>query len=170
MKYMKRTSLITVLITTFTVFILLSCDTGKTDQIRISDLEEKISRLEEMYKPGLHSLMNETLYRHSNLWFAGQAENWELAYYQHHELEEIFEDIVELHPEYDDEPVGLLIGSMMNPSMEDVETSIENRDPLKFRAAFTNLTRSCNTCHEATNREMITITEPEANTVRNLRF
>jgi hypothetical protein len=54
--------------------------------------------------------------------------------------------------------------------MEEVEEAIESENPVRFREAFTNLTASCNSCHEATNRQMIHIIEPDQNTVRNLRF
>jgi hypothetical protein len=160
-----------LLLATFAVFFAASCTTGSSgDAERIAELEERLERMEDLYKPGLHSLMNGTLHRHANLWFAGIAENWELALYQHHELEEVFADIEELHPDYKGEPVGALILNLTTPAMVEVEEAIEARDITRFRQAFNNLTTSCNNCHEATNREMIVITVPDQNTVRNLKF
>lgn len=169
MKYRTQsTTLAALLLGTVLVFTAGSCSDGSSDGI--NELKSEIERLEGLYKPGLHSLMNETMHRHSNLWFAGVAENWELALYQHHELEEVFEKIEELYPEYKGEPIAMLIGSMTNPAMEEVEDAIEAQNPARFREAFTNLTTSCNSCHEATNRAMLYIIEPDQNTVRNLRF
>ncbi|TVQ12341.1 MAG: hypothetical protein EA364_08940 [Balneolaceae bacterium] len=162
------TTLSSLVIVTLLVFTANSCSDGSAD--RIAELESRIEHMEDLYKPGLHSLMNETMFRHANLWFAGIAENWELAYYQHHELEEVFEDIEALHPEYHGEPIALLIGSMTKPAMDEVEEAIEAQNPVRFREAFTNLTESCNSCHVATNKQMIYIIEPDQNTVRNLRF
>ena len=161
-------TLTALLLITLFVFSASSCSDGAAD--RTDQLKSEIERLEALYKPGLHSLMNETMHRHSSLWFAGVAGNWELAYYQHHELEEIFEKIKELYPEYDGEPIATLIGTMTNPAMEEMEEAIEAQNPVRFRQAFTNLTASCNSCHESTNRQMIRIIEPDQNTIRNLRF
>jgi len=49
----------------------------------------------EPFRPGLHSLMIEMQFRHANIWFSGDAENWPLADYQLHEMEELVEDIVD---------------------------------------------------------------------------
>ncbi|MCA1803348.1 MAG: cytochrome c [Rhodothermaceae bacterium] len=169
MKYRKQSTVLTaLLLVTMLVFTANSCSDGQAGQV--DELKSEIERLEDLYKPGLHSLMNETMHRHSSLWFAGVADNWELAYYQHHELEEVFEKIEELYPEYDGEPIATLIGNMTSPAMEEVEEAIEAQNPVRFREAFTNLTASCNSCHESTNRQMIHIIEPDQNTVRNLRF
>jgi hypothetical protein len=169
MKYRTQSTTLTVLLmVTVLFFTANSCSNGSSEEI--NELKSEIERLEDLYKPGLHSLMNETMHRHSSLWFAGVAENWELALYQHHELEEVFEKIEELYPEYKGEPIAMLIGSMTNPAMEEVEEAIEAQNPVRFREAFTTLTTSCNSCHEATNREMLYIIEPDQNTIRNLRF
>lgn len=169
MKYRRlSTTLTALLLIIVLVFTANSCSNGSSEST--DELKSEIERLEDLYKPGLHSLMNETMHRHSSLWFAGLAENWELALYQHHELEEVFEKIEELYPEYKGEPIAMLIGTMTNPAMEEVEEVIEAQNPVRFREAFTNLTASCNSCHEATNREMLYIIEPDQNTIRNLRF
>jgi hypothetical protein len=168
MKYVKSSALLSIALGSVLVFASFGC--GSDESERITELERRLATMEDLYKPGLHSLMNETLHRHSNLWFAGLAENWELADYQHHELEEVFEDIEELHPEYHGEPVALLLGSMMQPSMDEVEEAIHAMSIVRFREAFTNLTNSCNSCHQATGKAMIVITEPDENMVRNLKF
>jgi hypothetical protein len=169
MNYSRQLTTLTALILlTVLFFAASSCSSGSSEGI--DELKSEIERLEDLYKPGLHSLMNETMHRHSSLWFAGLAENWELALYQHHELEEVFAKIEELYPDYKGEPIAMLIGSMTNPAMEEVEEVIVAQNPVRFREAFTNLTASCNSCHESTNRQMIHIIEPDQNTIRNLRF
>lgn len=168
MRRKKSSALLSVILSFVLFFLFTNCGSDQAD--RISELETRINQMEDRYKPGLHSLMNETLHRHSNLWFAGLAENWELAYYQHHELAEVFEDIEELHPVYHEEQIALLLGTLMQPAMDEIDDAIESRNAVQFREAFMNLTNSCNTCHGATNREMIFITVPDENMVRNLRF
>src|ERR1700682_1827289 len=60
----------------------------------------------EAYVPGLGDMMNLQQMRHAKLWFAGQAENWELAAYEIDELGEGFDDIVKFHPTHKDSPVA----------------------------------------------------------------
>jgi hypothetical protein len=45
----------------------------------------------EPYTPGLGEIMSLQQMRHAKLWFAGQAENWELADYEIDELGEGFD-------------------------------------------------------------------------------
>jgi len=60
----------------------------------------------EAYVPGLGEMMSLQQMRHAKLWFAGQAENWELAAYEIDELGEGFDDIVKFHPTHKDSPVA----------------------------------------------------------------
>jgi len=66
-----------------------------TQDVRIQELR---AELEDRFTPGLHTLMVDLGMRHASLWFAGEAENWPLADYVVHELEELVEEIEELHP------------------------------------------------------------------------
>jgi hypothetical protein len=108
--------------------------------------------------------------RHALTWFAGDAENWPLADYMVHELEELTEDIEELHPVYRDIQVAMLLREMTTPAVEALESSVEARDHTAFVAAFDRLTAACNHCHVATEREAIVVQRPTAPPVTNLRF
>ena len=55
------------------------------------------SRLNK-YVPGLGEIMGQIAMRHTKLWYAGAAQNWELAAYEIKELEEGFEDAGKFHP------------------------------------------------------------------------
>jgi hypothetical protein len=50
------------------------------------------------YVPGLGEIMGQIAMRHTKLWYAGAAQNWELAAYEIKELEEGFEDAGKFHP------------------------------------------------------------------------
>jgi hypothetical protein len=52
----------------------------------------------EGYSPGLDEIMSLQQMRHSKLWFAGNARNWDLAGYEVDELKEGFEDVAKLSP------------------------------------------------------------------------
>src|SRR5690606_39455232 len=62
--------------------------------------------------------------RHSKLWFAGVNENWELAEFEMHELEEVIEDIRTVYPNRE-ETQSLPI---IEPSLETVNNAIKQRD------------------------------------------
>src|ERR1700747_350413 len=60
----------------------------------------------EAYVPGLGEMMSLQQMRHVKLWFAGQAENWELASYELDEIGEGFDDVLKYHPTHKDSPVA----------------------------------------------------------------
>jgi hypothetical protein len=128
----------------------------------------RMDEMEQRYRPGLHTLMQQVQVRHAQLWFAGEAGNTALAEYQVHELEELLEDIAELHPEYDDMPIAQLLKQMLVPAVEHVDLAI--RGAQDFATAFDRLTLQCNACHAATDRGAIVIQRPRTPPLDNLRY
>jgi hypothetical protein len=122
--------------------------------------------------PGLSDIMIATQVRHAKLWFAGQAENWPLAAYELHELEEGFELVVEYHPTHEDSPVSLAetLPPLMKQPMAALHSAITNKDAGEFVPAFDLLTKSCNACHVATNYEFNVIIRPTGNWFVNQDF
>src|SRR5690625_5306750 len=78
---------------------MISCNS--TDSQHIQELKSQIEKqqefLDNIYKPGFGDLMGGLQNHHNKLWFAGTNENWELADFALHELEEIVEDIKTIH-------------------------------------------------------------------------
>ena len=76
------------------VFICLACSqTGSNNtqlQNRVDSLEQKLAHT---YKPGFGEFMSGIQIHHAKLWFAGQNQNWPLADFEIHEIEEALEDI-----------------------------------------------------------------------------
>ena len=128
------------------------------------------TRLSDAFTPGLHSLMVELQHRHATLWFAGEAENWSLADYFLHELEELLEDIRDLHPEYDGVPVAELLAEMTLPAVDALEAAVDGMDARAFASAFDQLTVACNACHVASDRGALVIQRPTAPPLTNLRY
>jgi hypothetical protein len=148
------------------LMIVGSCDrspAGDTGDARLQELETRLT-------PGLHSLMIDLGFRHALAWFAGDAENWPLADYMVHELEELTGDIEELHPVYREIQVAVLLREMTTPAVEALEASVEARDRAGFVAAFDQLTLACNHCHVASDRAAIVVQRPTAPPLTNLRF
>lgn len=133
-------------------------------------LDELTAELNQRYTPGLHSLMVDLGLRHASLWFAGAERNWALADYMVHELEELIEDIGELHPVYRDVRVAELIVEMTSPTVQSLDDAIEAGDREAFARAYDDLTTACNGCHIASDRAWIVIQRPESPPLTNLRF
>jgi hypothetical protein len=150
------------------LLLLPACAPATPEAPDTSALEARIQELEERFTPGLHTLMGAVANRHAMLWFAGQAENWELVDYQIHEMEELIEEIEELHPVYDDIPVAQLLGEMTHPAIEALETAMAARDRAAFTSSFDRLTQACNSCHLAADREVLLVVRPSSPPITNL--
>jgi len=119
---------------------------------------------------GMGELMASTQMRHAKLFFAGQAQNWQLADYEMDELQEGFDDSVRLHPLHKGANVAELLPSLTTPAMASLHGAIEARDPAAFAQAFDALTTACNDCHEASNFGFNVVQRPETNPYTNQQF
>lgn len=136
-----------IVITLLTVG-LFSCnqktDNSKYLQKRIDSLEVKLS---EAYKPGFGELMGSIQIHHAKLWFAGENQNWKLADFEVKEIKENLEGI----QKYCSERTESKSIGMINNAMDSLSNSIAQKNKEMFQRNYTNLTNSCNTCHQATN-------------------
>lgn len=131
---------------------------------RIEALEEK---LDVAYTPGWGETMRgSTQVHHSNLWFAGAAENWELAEHMIEELEEGFEKLEKWYPN-DDRTQAI---PMIKPPLNTLTDAIEKQDKEAFIKGYLMLTTTCNACHTATGNEIYVIQTPEKPGFTNQSF
>jgi hypothetical protein len=126
----------------------------------------------EAYVPGLGEMMSLQQMRHAKLWFAGQAENWELAAYEIDELGEGFDDIVKFHPTHKDSPVAPkdAIPRMVTEPLKDLRAAVDKKDSQTFGRAYNSLTAACNNCHQATNFAFNAVQTPAMNPYPNQVF
>ena len=126
----------------------------------------------DAYVPGLGEMMSLQQMRHVKLWFAGQAENWDLAAYEVDELGEGFDDIVKFHPTHKDSPVAPkdAIPRMVTEPIKELRAAVDKKDPRAFAQAYDALTASCNNCHQATNFAFNTVQTPATNPYPNQVF
>jgi hypothetical protein len=126
----------------------------------------------EAYAPGLGELMTLQQMRHTKLWLAGQAGNWDLAAYELDELGEGFDDVVKFHPTHKDSPVAPkdAIPRMMTQPLADVREAVNKKDSTAFAQTYDALTAGCNNCHQATNFAFNRVQRPEANPYPNQAF
>src|SRR5882724_8837847 len=130
------------------------------------------TRTTDVYVPGLGEMMSLQQMRHVKLWFAGQAENWELADYEVDELGEGFDDIVKYHPTHKESPVAPkeAIPRMVTQPLTDLRAAIEKKDARAFVQAYDSLTSACNNCHQATNFTFNAVQTPATNPYPNQVF
>ena len=124
------------------------------------------------YAPGLGEIMTLTQMRHTKLWLAGQARNWDLAAYELDELSEGFEDAIHFHPTHKDSPVPLdkVIPLMVDAPVAVLRQAIVGKDGDAFVRAYDGLTTACNGCHQATNFAFNVVQRPAGNPFPNQVF
>jgi len=126
----------------------------------------------ESYAPGLGEIMTLQQMRHTKLWLAGQASNWDLAAYEMDELSEGFDDVLKFHPTHKDSPVAPkdAIPRMVNEPLAEVRTAVEKKDAAAFESAYDKLTAACNSCHDAMNFGFNKVQRPTSNPYPNQIF
>ena len=131
-----------------------------------------VSPAAEAYTPGLGEIMTLQQMRHTKLWLAGQAENWELANYEIKELREGFDDVVKFHPTHEESPVAPkdAIPRIVNVPVDDLQGAIVKKDKKDFVEKYDALTKACNDCHQATNFGFNVVQRPATNPYPNQVF
>ena len=124
------------------------------------------------YTPGLGEIMAQSADRHTKLWFAGQAQNWELAAYEVDELNEGFEDAAKYHRTHKQikQLIPELIAQNMFQPLAALEQAIKAKDLRAFTQNYANLTAGCNACHQATEFGFNRVTQPNFNPFADQAF
>jgi hypothetical protein len=126
----------------------------------------------EAYSPGLGEIMTLQQMRHTKLWLAGEARNWDLAAYEIDELGEGFDDVIKFHPTHKESPVAPkdAIPRMVTVPVMELRATIEKKDAAGFEQAYDKLTAACNSCHEAMNFSFNVVQRPVSNPYPNQVF
>jgi hypothetical protein len=119
------------------------------------DLKEKLETITDHLR-GFDMAMAETGYRHVELYWAGQDENWEYARYQVEKLQLAIERGLERRPARA-ESAEQYLGQAL-PAMKE---AVEERDPDIFNQQFEVLTQSCNSCHHSEEVPHFNVQTPE---------
>jgi hypothetical protein len=147
--------------------ILIACNQKSNQpgqmQSKIDSLEKQ---LDKTYKPGLGEFMTGIQLHHAKLWFAGQNQNWPLADFEIHEIQEALDDIDEFCK---DRPEVKSIG-MLKPAIDSVTDAIRQKDLQLFKNSFSLLTNTCNNCHKATDHGFNVVVIPVIPPVSNQDF
>jgi hypothetical protein len=131
-----------------------SADNTQLLQNGIDSLERRVA---ETYKPGFGEFMSSIQVHHNKLWFAGQNDNWKLAEFEVHEIEETVEAI-EKYQTGREESKKL---DMLKPALDSIDVAIRQKSADIFRSSYVFLTKTCNNCHQSTNFEFNVVKVPE---------
>jgi len=132
-------------------------------QAQIDSLQNKLNNT---YKPGFGEFMSSIQVHHNKLWFAGQNQNWKLADFEIHEIQEAIEDIEMFQTEREEsQKIG-----MIKPALDSVTAAIEQKNNTLFKSSYVLLTNTCNNCHQATNFEFNQVKIPDTPPFSNQVF
>jgi hypothetical protein len=140
------------------LLLLTACNqqSGNTSKLQ-SQMDSLQSKLDKAYKPGFGEFMSSIQVHHNKLWFAGQNQNWKLADFEIHEIQENIEDIEKYQTEREESgKIG-----MIKPALDSVTSAIEQKNSAAFKSSYTLLTNTCNNCHEATNFDFNRVKIPD---------
>jgi uncharacterized protein YhaN len=154
------------------VFIGTGCRHSQDGQAQLQSeidaLQNQIRKIEEDYKPGFGELMSTVRAHHAKLWYAGENENWKLAEFEVHEIEETFEKIVELRG--DEHNAAELVPELIDPLLKNVEGAAQKQELAAFKRDYQQLTSGCNDCHSEADVEFIRIQIPTEPGFYNQKF
>jgi hypothetical protein len=103
---------------------------------------------------------------HEKLWFAGTAQYWRLADFEIHEMMEAVDDIKKYAA---DRPETKYI-VMLQPAIDSLDRSIQQKKGPMFTKSFMLLTNTCNNCHTEVNYNFNKVKIPETPPFSNQVF
>ncbi|MEO8712454.1 MAG: hypothetical protein ABI405_10045 [Parafilimonas sp.] len=152
------------------IFVMITFAACHNTYVPNKDLQSQIdslqSQINSAYKPGLGEFMSGIQVHHEKLWFAGNAQNWRLADFEIHEIMEAVDDIKKYasdRPETKD-----II--MLQPAIDSLNESIQQKNVQSFKQSFLMLTNSCNNCHKEVNYNFNKIKIPDTPPFSNQVF
>ena len=119
----------------------------------------------EPYVPRLGDIMSALQVRHLKLYFAGRAQNWELADFELHQLRAGLAEAALLYSGLPVTNVTTLAGPVQS-----ISDAIKAKDGGKFTAAVGRLTDGCNACHQSMDRKFIMMRLPTEQPFANQVF
>ena len=150
--------------------LLLACSAQDSQQLSVTVASHDAALREmprDFYEPGLGDLMHALQLRHAKLWFAGSADNWELAAFELEEIQENLARVTRWHADNKEIPVPASIKAHMHDGAYALDQSVRRRNAAEFNTAFDRLTQGCNGCHVAAKHGFIVIRRPTLDPVGN---
>jgi hypothetical protein len=119
----------------------------------------------EPYVPRLADIMAALQVRHSKLYSAGRAQNWELTDFELRQLSAGLAEAAMLYP-------GIPVTNVtrLAAPVQSLSDAVKAKDEHKFTEAMDQLTNGCNACHLSMDRKFIVIRLPTGQPFTNQIF
>ena len=111
----------------------------------------------EPYVPRLGDIMDTLQLHHMKLYYAGKAQNWDLAEF---ELRQLRAELAEAALLYSGIPASN-VTTLATP-VQSIADAVKAKDMRKFTDGVSQLTEGCNACHQSMDRKFIVIRLPTA--------
>lgn len=135
----------------------LKCETDQ-QQANTKPENEKITEKEEEEFP-LGEYMGKLQYYAHKAGLAGKYQNWELAGFYVHELEETVEFLVAKNIVDEGMEISKLLKNIA-PLIEQLEQNAKEGNAVEFPKTYETLLRNCNNCHISVNKPYIVVEKP----------
>ena len=144
---------------------LLVAGIAAMPQDEVAALKAEVARLKGVVPDQAHA-MADVGSHYTNLWFAGQSENWPLAQFFCDETRSHLRWAVRIIPKRKDaegreiDLAGILAG-LETSTFKDLDGSIKEKSREKFVAAYKAQLEGCMSCHKASNKPYLRLHLPE---------
>ncbi|HLY10740.1 MAG TPA: hypothetical protein VKW04_15665 [Planctomycetota bacterium] len=140
-------------------------DASKAQADDLTALRADVARLKGLVPDQSHA-MADVGFHFTNLWFAGQNENWPLATFYSDELRSHLRWAVRIIPKRKDAEgreidLGGILGGLETSTLKDLAEAIKAKEKEKFVAAYKAQMEGCMACHRATNKPYLRLHVPE---------
>ncbi|HET7557027.1 MAG TPA: hypothetical protein VFK08_03005 [Rhodanobacteraceae bacterium] len=145
----------------------------RSSEARIKALEQRVAELEKRTQPELGNQMLLLELRHDRLWWAGEAGNWNLAYYMAGEIGEAVQGIIETNgdaAELQPQKLSEVMPAMLDAPLKNLMDAIGTHDKAKFARAYDDLSAACTGCHRVAGNPMLVIQRPKTPLLDDLRY
>jgi hypothetical protein len=145
-----------------------------TQDAEIAALKAQVERLRGMVPDQAHA-MQDVAYHFTNLWFAGDKENWPLAQFYLNETRSHLHWAVRIipvrkTPEGKELRLADLLGGMEQTVLKELEDSITAKKGDAFREKYQQTLASCYACHSAAGKPYLRLQIPQQPESRLIRF
>lgn len=145
-----------------------------TNMVDLAALQAELAALKGQLPDQAHA-MADAGYHFSNLWFAGQKQNWPLAKFYLDETRSHLNWAVRLKPVRKtaaglDVDLRGILQAVENTQLADVRKAVEGRNTDKFAAAYRLTLEACYACHKASEKPYLRPQVPEHPETRIINF
>jgi hypothetical protein len=120
--------------------------------------------------PGLGEYMSTIQLHTAKLWYAAEADNWDLAAYETGEIAETMEAVELLHAKRNNVDISSVLNGVRLSQLPLLRRSIAGKDRRAFSAAYRQTLDACNGCHRSAGYPFIHLVPPNGLPVTNQDF